>query len=176
MLKTLIPLLILISFAATEPKPSTTIIAGVGTDSLFIGKTKITDVFARYGKRDDFNTTTMQGTNFVLQINRYYYNKQSLIFMTNVFAPKGEDTTNAVLSDIIFGAKSGAHTQEGITIGIDSLERVKLLYGEPEKIQESGADMTFIYTKKGISFTENTEKGEIYEIEVFRPGLFGSHY
>jgi hypothetical protein len=176
MLKSLIAFLLLISLAATAPKPAVVIIAGVGTDSLTIGKTKITEVFARYGKRDDFNVGVMQGTDFVLNINRYYYRKQDLIFMTNMFAPQGEDTVHAVLSDIIFGAKSGAHTLEGITIGKDSLEQVRAIYGEPDKVQESGSDRTFIYTKKGISFTENVDQGEIYEIEVFRSGLIGSHY
>jgi hypothetical protein len=175
MLKTLISFLLLISFAAPE-KPSPVIVAGVGTDSLMIGKTKITEVFARYGKRDDFNFSIIQGTDFVLHINHYYYRKQDLVFMTNVFAPNGEDTVNAVVSDIVFGAKSGARTKEGIVIGVDTLGKVKAIYGEPEKIQESGDDRTFIYTKKGISFTGDAGKGVVYEIEVFRVGLFGSHY
>lgn len=169
-------LLALFSLAATEPKPSPMIVAGSGTDSLFIGQTKITDVFKRYGKREDFNMTMMQGTDFTLQVNHYYYNKCGLIFTTQVFAPKGEDTTHAVLSGIIFEIRSAAHTQEGIVIGVDSLEEVQLIYGKPDRILESGSDRTYIYTKKGISFTEDIDKGEIYEIEVFQEGKFGSHY
>ena len=166
----------LIIFLATGEKSSPTIVAGVGTDSLFIGKTKITDVFKRYGRKYDFNMSVVRGTDFAMHVNRYYYRQQDLIFMTNDFDPKGEDTLNAVISDITFGAKSGACTRDKISIGVDSLGQVKSFYGKPEKIQESGNDRTFIYTKKGISFTGNIAKNFVYEIEVFRPGMFGSHY
>ncbi len=181
LIKTIISLSLIIFFLGGT-KPSTEIIPGVGTDSISIGKTKITQVFARYSKRDDFNMTPVQGTDFSMDINRYYYHKPDLIFMTNVIQPSnsfemnGEDTVNAVVADIVFGAKSGAHTQEGIIIGTDSLGQVRKIYGEPEKIQASGSDKTFIYTKKGISFTANTTKNIVYEIEVFRPRLFSSHY
>ncbi len=158
-------------FEKENPNGKLIIVPGVGTEKFLVGQTRIKTVLEELGDNDKFTQGIVDYINGEAElINRYYFTKYGMTFITNTPESSGQDIENAIVKTIKFSEKSKGELDNGIAIG-DGVEKINVRLGpHDDRDQNFRSKITNIYYyKKGITIIVDDEMKEIREFIIYKP-------